>query len=116
MKPTQEKNFVDKRTIKLFDEINGLKVIEEYLLYKGTDHVRNSRLVHISHLEKMAHIEYELKVNATNKLYVGWYLDRYFRHNDLFGKDGYVKIPTDIFERVDALHKQFKTHDNQMEE
>ncbi len=112
------KDFVDKDTLKIYSDIDGLKVVEEYLLFKGTDHIRNSMQIHISHLEKMAHIEYGLKVNETNKLYVGMYLDKYYKKNGLFkGSDmKYVRVPKEIFDRVDKLHARFKTADNQQEE
>ena len=110
MKTTQ-KDFVDKETLKTYEEIDALKIIEQYLLFKGTDYVAKSMEVHISHLEEMAHIHYGLKVNATNKMYIGFFLEKYFLHNFMIqGK--YVKIPKDIFDRVSLIHKHYKDKRN----
>lgn len=112
MKTVSHQNLVDKETLKRYDDIDGLKVIEEYLLYKGTDDVGNRLFINIKLLEEMALIVYGLKSNSTNKLYVGWYLDKFYKRNNLFGKDRrLIKIPEDIFEKVDKIHAQYRTEE-----
>jgi hypothetical protein len=108
MKTVDSKNIVDRETLKVYDDIDGLKVIEDYLLFKGTSKKENG--IHLSDLEKMALITYGLKVNATNKLYVGWHLDKFYKRNGLFRQGmKVVDIPADIYDRVDAIHKQYRT-------
>jgi hypothetical protein len=108
MKVIDDKNKVGAETIRLYDEIDGLRVIEDLLLFKGTEDRKNDMFFKLADLEKMALITYGLKVNATNKLYVGWYLEKYYKRNGMFSDKGWVKIPKDIFDKVDALHNEFK--------
>lgn len=105
-----DKHRVDADTLKIYEGIDGLKVIEDYLLFKGTDNYVH-RTIALSKLEKMAHITYALKVNPTNKLYVGTHLERYYRRADLFTSKG-IRIPEDIFQRVAALYNGFKSKQN----
>jgi hypothetical protein len=106
MKAIDEKNKVNKETIRLYDEIDGLKVIEEFLLFKGTEGYEDLEC-DVKDLEKMAHMVYGLKVNATNKLYVGWHLHKFLKRNDML--DGsWVRIPKVIFDKAQKMHNEFK--------
>ncbi len=110
------KDFVEPSTLKTLKEIDGMVVLEEYLLFKGTDHIKEFR-VHIGHLEDMAHVHYGLKVNATNELYVAAYLTKFYKRANMFiEQSSQIRIPKDMFERIDTLHKSYKTKDNQQEE
>lgn len=112
MKTVDKKNIVDAETLKVYDDIDGFKVIEEYLLFKGTDNLadKKPRQIHISGLEHAAHIAYGLKVNTTNKLYVGWHLDKFYKRAQLINakEPKLIIVPDDIFERVHALHLKYK--------
>lgn len=108
MKTIESKKFVDKDTIRLYEQIDGLEVIEQYLLFKGTDHLRGHPFVTKKALDEMAHIHYGLKVNATNKLYVGMYLDKFYKRADLVSSNGKIKVPIEIFIKVDEIHKPYK--------
>lgn len=113
MKQISNRNIVDKETLSRYDDIDGLKVIEEYLLFKGTDDVKRGGCILLKSLEKMALITYGLKVNATNSLYVGWHLDKFFKRAGLFRNSMLdVSIPNDIYDRVAVLHKEFKDRPN----
>lgn len=104
--------FVQPETIRTYSEIDGLHVIEETLLFKGTDGFRDSMTLPIRLVEHMAHIAYGLTVNPTNKLYVGMYLDKFYKRHGLLSKNGSIKIPKEIFDKVDAIHKTFQTEKN----
>ena len=109
----KNKNFVNPDTIKTYSEIDGLRVIEECLLFKGTDYVRVRMSIPIKHLEDTALVVYGLSVTATNKLYVGMHLDKFYKRNGMVATAGNIKIPVDIFKRVDELHKSYQTLHNQ---
>jgi hypothetical protein len=116
MKRIDEKNFVDKETLKTYSEINGLEVIEELLLFKGVQIAGANRIVHKKYLDDMALVHYNLKVNATNRLYVGVQLDKYYHRAGLVCDSGRVKVPKDIYERVKELNDKYKTEANQLDE
>jgi hypothetical protein len=117
MKTVEKRNVVDQETLAVYDQIDGLKVIEEFLLFKGTDNLEDKkpRQIHMSGLEHAAHIAYGLKVNATNKLYVGWHLDKFYKRAGLINskEPRLITVPDDIFEKVHTLHAQYKTKANQ---
>jgi hypothetical protein len=104
----QERSFVESHLLKKYEDIDGLKVIEEYLLFKGTDDVRETGKVASKKLEETALVFYGLKSNPTNKLFVGFYLEKWYRINGLRTANGSVKIPQDIFYKVDELNKSFR--------
>ena len=115
MKMIEKKDTVDAETYKTYESIDGLKLIEEYLLFKGTDNFRTSMKIPLSELEKMAYLEYRLKVNATNKLYVGMFLDRFYIRNGLYSEkkgngNASITIPKEIFNKVDEIHKKYKAN------
>jgi hypothetical protein len=103
-----KRNFVDAQTLHTYNDIDIFKVIEEVLLFQGTDAHRKSMTLRMSDIERTCLIVYNLKVNATNKLYVGMHLDKQVHRNDLRSNNGTIKIPRKIFDKVDEIHKQYQ--------
>jgi hypothetical protein len=113
----KDANRVEPETLRTYEEMDGLKVIEELLLFKGEEicmRHKGQLMVSMDDLEKMAHITYGLKVNASNKLYVAMHLFRYYKRADLIPDDStvrlrkYIIVPNDIFDRVKELNDQFR--------
>jgi len=113
MKNIDAKNFVEKDLIKCYEEIDGLLVIEELLLYKGVEIAGGTKVVHQKYLDDMALVTYNLKVNATNRLYVGLILDKFYHRAGLVCDSGRIKVPVDIYNKVKTLNDTYKTKDNQ---
>ena len=109
MKTIDHKEFVDTRTLKTYDEIDGLKVIEELLLTKGEAIAGATRCVLLKHLEEMALVVYNLKSSATNKLYVGMRLDKFYLRNGMVTSSGKIKVPADIYDRVKEINDSYRT-------
>lgn len=100
-------------TIKKYDEINGHDVIRETLLFKGCEicsEKASVRYLQKKYLEETALYLYGLKVNATNKLYVSYSLDIYWRRNDLLltGVGEYVVVPEDIYNECKKINDSYK--------
>lgn len=113
MKAIENKNRVDIKTIEKYDEINGHDVIRETLLFKGCEICSEKvsvRYLQKKYLEETALYLYGLKVNATNRLYVSYVLDRYWRRNDLlpFDVKGYVIVPEDIYNECKKINDSYK--------
>jgi hypothetical protein len=83
-----------------YSEIDGLKIIEELLYFKGCEVIDRNNTVPLKMLEDVAHIHYRLKRGATNKLYVGYFLDRYYRRNGLIASKERVIVPQVVMDRV----------------
>jgi hypothetical protein len=116
MKKIDRKNFVAEEDIEAYEQIDGLKVIEELLLFKGVEIATATKTVSQKYLDDMALVTYGLKVNATNKLYVGMILDKYYHRAGLVTARGSIKVPDDIYNRVKELNDSYKTVKNQIEE
>lgn len=113
MKTILNQNKVDITTIEKYDEINGHDVIRETLLFKGCEICHDTLYLHLikkKYLEDTAFYLYGLKVNATNRLYIGYTLDRYWRRNDLLPPDvnGYVVVPNDIYNECKKINDSYK--------
>lgn len=114
MKSIENKNKVDIKTIEKYNEINGHDVIRETLLFKGCEICSEKgsvRYLQKKYLEKTALYLYGLKVNSTNKLYVSYALDIYWRRNDLLpiiDKRGYVVVPDDIYNECKKINDSYK--------
>jgi hypothetical protein len=114
MKAIENKNKVDIKTIEKYDEINGHDVIRETLLFKGCEicfEKASVRYLQKKYLEETALYLYGLKVNATNKLYVSYVLDIYWRRNNLLpiiDKGGYVVVPEDIYNECKKINDSYK--------
>ena len=105
-------NFVPATEIKKYQDINGLEVIEELLLFKGVEIAGASKIVNKKYLDDMALVHYNLKVNATNRLYVGVHLDRFYLRHGLVCDSGKIRVPVDIYNRVKQLNDSYKTEQN----
>lgn len=116
MKPINKKDFVEDEYLKTYEQIDGLKVIEDLLLFKGVEIAGANKIVHLKYLDDMALVSYNLKVNATNRLYVGLHLDKFYRRAGLTCDSGRIKVPIDIYNRVKELNDSYKTKSNQSDE
>lgn len=103
-----EKSFFATDKIDLIKNINGLEIIEQYLLFKGEDSVGEIKVILFKNLEDMALVHLGLIVNATNRLYVGTYLKRFYNHNGLVMLSGKIKIPIEIFEKVKTINDRYR--------
>lgn len=103
-----ERSFVPKDRIEAIKNIDGLEIIEQYLLFKGEDSVGEVKAIIFKKLEDMALIHLGLTVNSTNRLYVGTYLMRFYNHNDLVMMSGKIKIPLKIWERVKEINDKYR--------
>ena len=93
-------------------QIDGLHVIEEYLLTKGEHVVRKDMTLLFKPLIDFGIILYGMKANATNKLAMKFDLEKYFMRNCLAEFDGhyldYVKVPQDLYDRVKKINDQYR--------
>lgn len=108
MKPIAPINFVSQEQIRAYEEIDGLKVIEELLLFKGVEIATNGKCVSGKALDDMALVAYGLKVNSTNRLYVGMHLDKFYRRAGLVLSGGKIRVPADIYDRVKEINDKYK--------
>lgn len=100
-------DFVDKEQIKVYQEIDGLRVIEELLLFRGLGVIRDDKSITRGHLDDMALILYGLKENTTNKLYIGLHLDRFYLRHGLKSERNGIKVPIDIYNKVKGLNEKY---------
>lgn len=96
-----------KELLKVYEDIDGFEVIKELLFHKGESVCRDLR-VDKKLLDQMALIVYGLKSNPTNKLYVGFALDRFYRRHDLVTPNGSVKVPVSIYDEVKKINNQYR--------
>lgn len=108
MKTIEDKNRVGNDNIKLYNKINGFDVMEELLLFKGEDFICKDMRVDFKHLLDAAFVLYELKVNSTNKLYVSFYLNRFYKNEGLITPNGSIKVPISIYEKVKAINDNYR--------
>lgn len=97
-------------------EVDGYKVIEEFLLTKGEDVVRDMKIP-FKPLIEFGIIVYGLKANATNKLSMKFDLEKFFMRScsgEISGTETkYVRVPKDIFDRVkieNDKYRNLRTH------
>lgn len=102
-----ERNRAAKELLKVYEDIDGFEVIKELLLHKGESVCRDLR-VDKKLLDQMALIVYGLKSNPTNKLYVGFALDRFYRRQDLVTPNGSIKVPVNIYDDVEKINNQYR--------
>lgn len=103
-----DKDRISVDDAKFYSEIDGLVVIEELLHFKGLEVIDKNKTVSLKSLEDVAHIHYRLKCGATNKLYVGYFLDRFYRRNGLKVSSERVKVPDAIEEKVKDEESPYK--------
>ena len=102
-----DSNRVDKKLLRVYEDINGFEVIKELLLHKGESVCRDLR-VDKKLLDKMALIVYGLKSNPTNKLHVGFALDRFYRRHNFIMPNGSIKVPVRIYDEVEEINNQYR--------
>ena len=114
-KKIEDKNKVDKKTISTYEEIDIFDVIKETLLCKGEQVCSNDGFIQKKLLEDSALYLYDLKCNATNKLFVGLTIDRLCLRNGLCHerKDALVKVPCHIYNEVKSINDQYRKSCNQ---
>ncbi len=113
MKYIQDKDKVEIEYIKTYEQIDGLQVIEDLLLFKGVGIVDAKKTVSQKMLDDMALITYNLKVNQTNRLYVGMYLDKFYHRAGLICDSRRIKVPADIYDKVKEVNDRYKQHNEQ---
>lgn len=105
------KNKVDAETISTYAAIDLWHVVSEHILYKGIECVSGNHELPISQLLNTALIEYGLKCNATNKLYVDYYLCRSAKQSGEYvvrhGKP-YIHIPQEMFDELRKKDADFR--------
>ncbi len=99
----ENKNKVDKETLKTYSEIDGIEVIKETLLYKGLEICHDMR-IDMKRLSETALVLYGLKNNSTNKLYVDYALNRYYRVSDMLTAGERVIVPVSVYDEVVEAH------------
>jgi len=97
-------------------EIDGYRVIEEYLLTKGEQVVSNDLKIQFKPLIDFGIIVYGMKANATNKLIMKFDLERFFMRKCSGeisgGETKFVKVPAEIYERVKKVNDEFRNEYN----
>lgn len=93
------------------EDIDGFKVVEEFLLTKGEDIVHDMKIP-FKPLIEFGLIVYSLKANATNKLAMKFDLEKFFMRkcsSTLSGTETkMVKVPQDIYDRVKKVNDQYR--------
>jgi hypothetical protein len=94
------------------EEIDGLHVIEEYLLTKGEHIVYGDRQITFKPLIDFALIVYNKKANTTNRLAMKFDLEKYFMRRDMSEMHGHdtksIKVPQSIIDNVIAINNQYR--------
>ena len=112
-KKIDNNDFVERKNIKTYQDIDGFDVIEELLLFKGIEIAGTTKSVNKKFLDDIALVIYDLKDNATNRLHIGMLLDRFYMRNDLVCSSGKIRVPSKIYDRVKTLNDSYKTKANQ---
>ena len=109
MRRIDDKNRVESSTLKTYENINLYDVIRETLLCKGVGVVASGYILK-KLLEDSALYLYDLKANATNRLFVGLTIDRLCQVNGLAHEksDKLVKVPMDIYNEVSEINNRYK--------
>lgn len=95
-------------------EVDGYKVIEEFLLTKGECVVSKSMTIPFKPLVDFGIIVYGLKANATNRLAMKFDLERFFMRNNASELSGTetrsIKVPREIYDRVKSINDQYRNN------
>lgn len=95
------------------EEIDGFKVIEEYLLTKGEQIVDAKMRIPFKPLIDFGLIMYNKKANATNRLAMKFDLEKFFMRKGAGLLSGVetksVKVPDELYRRVRAVNDQYRT-------
>lgn len=110
MRRIDDKNRVDASILEAYENINLLDVIRETLLCKGVGVVNSDRYIYKKLLEDSALYLYDLKANATNRLFVGLTIDRLCQVHGLSHEksDKLVMVPVDIYNEINEINNRYK--------
>lgn len=93
-------------------QVDGYRVIEEYLLTKGEGVVSGDMKILFRPLIDFGIIVYNLKINATNRMAMKFDLEKFFMRKcsaEISGADiRYVKVPKDIYDRVKKVNDGYR--------
>lgn len=96
-------------------QIDGYKVIEEYLLTKGEQIVSSDMQISFKPLIDFGIIVYGLKANATNKLAMKFDLEKFFMRKCAGiisgGETRIVKVPKELYDRVKKVNDEYRKND-----
>lgn len=94
-------------------DIDGLFVIEEYLLTKGVEIVSQDMRIMFKPLIDFGVIVYGLKVNSTNRMSMKFDLERFFMRRCLGELSGnetkYIRVPQEIYDKVKVINDRYKS-------
>lgn len=110
MKTVKNSNKVDKETLKTYEQIDVRHVIKEWLLLRGVGVCKfelGIRCVKLSDLVYMALIDYGLKSNATNKMYVDYWLRVGAHRCGLTHTENICEVPEDIYNEAKQENEAF---------
>lgn len=106
--------FYGQRTLEDYREMDIEKIIEEFLLAKGTWYKSPSKKEEPKPINKEVTAKslvtpglmvYGLKDNPTNRRAVEYYCERWGRVNQNISIDGVIRIPKDIWDKVDEYNR-----------
>lgn len=105
--------FYGEPTIKDYRDMEIEKIIEEYLLIKGTWYKSPNndeqpkpinKEVNVRALVDSGLFVYELKCNATNKKAVEYYCERWGYIHQIIDEHGVITIPKEIWDKCDEYN------------
>ena len=107
--------FYADRTIKDYREMDVPEIIREYLLTKGTWQNTGkdgapepaNKFVKAKDFISSGLFVYGLKDNATNRLAVEYYCERWGRIHQVIDEEGIIRIPDDLWEDCDWKNREF---------
>lgn len=108
MKIIEDKHMVDHPTIEKYDQINGFDVIEELFLSKGEDRTCHDLRIDFKDLQESAIFLYGLKLNPTTKLYVSFYLNRFYKREGILTDAGRVKCPVWLYDKCKSINNKYR--------
>lgn len=100
---------IDENTLKCYEDIDALSVIEQYLLFKGERQYKESMRVGVNCLIEVGLLHYSLKYNATNKRAMKWYIIRHLQRINMLDKNEQAIIPKEVFDKVEEINNRFRT-------
>lgn len=100
---------MDKKT----DNVDGLHVIEQFLLTKGEQMVNKDMKVPFKPLIDFGLVCYNKKVSTTTRAAMKFDLERFFMRRCLgeltqSWETKYVKVPQDLYDKVKAINDQYR--------
>ncbi|MFR9165012.1 MAG: hypothetical protein ACLVKO_01840 [Dysgonomonas sp.] len=108
MKKVDNKDKVNRELLDLYDSVDGYDVMKELMLCRGEDVICRDLRVQFKDLLDMALILYGLKVNSTNKLYISYSLNRFYKKEALVTPNGSIKVPVKIYDEVKTINDKYR--------